>query len=223
MIQTTPRLAFWQQPIVALASRSPVALEWLVRGEGDETANRLWHQAAQSARIADYEEAILNHLVVLRQAQPTMAVWHINLHPQGIVRTITVSPGRWRQWARDLDPVVWELLEAGQWHPEDVAALAAMNQTLALDDWGDGSGMSTRLTQWPVQWLKLDLPLIQRAVHEARAGDWVRVVQNYAGSQNIAVIAEGLETTDQVDMARELGILYGQGWACGRPMLAGTK
>ena len=223
MIQTVPRMAFWHQPIVELWSGSPVALEWLVRGEGDETANNLWQQAAQSARIADYEEAILNHLVVLRQARPTSEVWHINLHPQGIVRTITVSPDRWRQWAHDLDPVVWELLEVGQWHSEDITALTKLAQPLALDDWGDGPGMSVRLTQWPAQWLKLDLPLVQRAAHEARAGAWVRAVQGYADSQSIAVIAEGLETVEHVQMARELGILYGQGWACGRPALTGTE
>lgn len=223
MIQTVPRLAFWHQPIVALASGSRVALEWLVRAEGDTTANNLWQQAAQSMRIAEYEEAILNHLADLRRAQPTPVVWHINLHPQGIVRTIMVSPDQWSHWTQNLAPVVWELLEAGQWHPEDVAALAAMNQTLALDDWGDGPGMSVRLTQWPVRWLKLDLPLIQRAVHEARAGVWVRTVQSYAESQNIVVIAEGLETRDQVNMACELGIRYGQGWACGLPILTGTE
>ncbi|WP_158246088.1 EAL domain-containing protein [Sulfobacillus sp. hq2] len=219
MFLVTSRLAFWQQPIVDLATGHVISVEWLARARGDDSAVRLWQAATQLGLIARYEYAILQHLVRVRRVQHDPRIWHINLHPQGVVRSIGHYPDVWGRFTRDLSPVVWELLEVDHWRSEDIAALTRVGGDLALDDWGDGPGTSTRLTQWPIRRLKLDWPLIQRAMHEVRAGAWVQAVQAYAAAQGIMVIAEGLETVDHVEVAKELGIRYGQGWACGVPAL----
>ncbi|PSR27150.1 MAG: diguanylate phosphodiesterase [Sulfobacillus benefaciens] len=221
MESTLQKLAFWHQPIIDLDTGEIIGQEWLVRGDGDETAIPLWRHAAQTGMIAQYEQMILNTLMAHRQAGDTR-IWTVNLHPQGIVQTIITHQAVWMMWQKALNPVVWEALEAPNWDIEKARALSLLGSPVWLDDWGDGPDTSQRLTVWPIKGVKLDLPLLHRAMHYRAAGLWVQTITQFAREQGLMVIAEGLETADHIAIARDLGVRYAQGWACGVPLLDTT-
>ncbi|MBX5467619.1 MAG: EAL domain-containing protein [Firmicutes bacterium] len=116
-----------------------------------------------------------------------------------------------------------ELLESD---PADVALhrkamerLGAMGVSFSMDDLGAGYNGLHRLRQLPFQAAKVDWSLVREVSNTpektvAFLGALVRLLHDLG----LAVVMEGLETPDLVEMAVELGADFGQGYAIARPM-----
>ncbi len=97
-----------------------------------------------------------------------------------------------------------------------VQRLAALGPRLSIDDFGTGYSSLTRLVAMPFSELKLDLSLIQR-LGEPGVDDLVRSISDFAQRNNIAVVAEGVETEQQRSVVADLGIRNVQGYLFGMP------
>ena len=87
---------------------------------------------------------------------------------------------------------------------------------VALDDLGSGYSSLNLLVRLRPDVVKLDKDIVQGlpgAVSAAVVKAVVQIVHSYGG----LVLAECVETADQADVARELGVDLGQGWHFGRP------
>jgi len=89
-----------------------------------------------------------------------------------------------------------------------------------LDDFGTGSTSLIGLTQFPVDALKIDRSLIREMQTDRSASDIVELIILLAHKMNLKVIAEGIETTRQLERLVELGCEYGQGYFFSQPMEA---
>jgi diguanylate cyclase (GGDEF)-like protein/PAS domain S-box-containing protein len=89
-----------------------------------------------------------------------------------------------------------------------------------LDDFGTGSTSLVGLTQFPVDALKIDRSLIREMQTDRSASDIVELIILLAHKMNLKVIAEGIETTRQLERLIELGCEYGQGYFFSQPMEA---
>jgi EAL domain-containing protein (putative c-di-GMP-specific phosphodiesterase class I) len=65
--------------------------------------------------------------------------------------------------------------------------------------------------------IKIDR-MFTRDIHNPRAAGIVEVDVLLASKFDMTVVAEGIETTEQWQRARELGVTFGQGFLLGRPM-----
>ena len=210
-------ITFWHQPIYRLDTYTVIGYEWLTRWAGDDTADPLWAWAAQHRQIPALEAWILDQLAQWRgQVRSPDGLWFVNLHPQGVVSTMMAEGDRWRAWLHHLDPVVWELLEVPGWPSDVLDQLARWHATCALDDWGDHREAVMRLVEWPVQWIKIDGILTRRLDHPAMQ-QWMQWFGQYAVHAYRQIILEGIETADQLAMAHDLQIPWGQGFYLGRP------
>lgn len=98
--------------------------------------------------------------------------------------------------------------------------LVAQGIRIALDDFGTGYSSLNHLRQIPAQMVKVDRSYIAElgvdpgttAIVESLAGLTKRLGQR--------LIAEGIETTDQADILREMGVEFGQGFLLGPPVPA---
>lgn len=106
---------------------------------------------------------------------------------------------------------------------EDVPALVprldelrSMGFGIAIDDFGVGQASLTQLRRLHGTELKIDRTLIVDASAETTER-LIRVV-DYARSTGIRVVAEGVETYDQLARVRELGCDRAQGYLIARPM-----
>ncbi len=93
---------------------------------------------------------------------------------------------------------------------------------LAIDDFGTGYSSLSYLDKLPVQVLKIDRTFVN-ALTEARnsnggAHEIVRATISLAHNLNMRVVAEGIETQDQLDALSAYGCDYGQGYFIARPM-----
>lgn len=106
---------------------------------------------------------------------------------------------------------------------EFAADLTTLGCGLALDDFGTGFGSFTYLRQLPLRYLKIDRSFVTGVIR-SRAD--LRVVQSIiriAESFGLRVIAEGVEDESTLDLLRELGVDYAQGFYLGRPGRVGSE
>jgi EAL domain-containing protein (putative c-di-GMP-specific phosphodiesterase class I) len=88
---------------------------------------------------------------------------------------------------------------------------------LAADDVGAGNAGLRLLSQVQFDIVKIDLSLVQDGVRRLGARAVLQSLRDLALSQQAHVVAEGVETREQLQVIRELEIGAGQGYLLGRP------
>jgi EAL domain-containing protein (putative c-di-GMP-specific phosphodiesterase class I) len=91
---------------------------------------------------------------------------------------------------------------------------------VAMDDFGTGYSSLSYLSRLPVDRLKLDRSLIHRMTLDRKSAAIMRLVVSLGAELEMEVIAEGVETEEQVKILTDLGCPQVQGYLLGRPMPA---
>ncbi len=103
--------------------------------------------------------------------------------------------------------------------PNAVAALGRVREFgmgVSVDDFGIGYSSIEQVRNLPATELKIDQSLIRGS--RATARRMLRAVIDDAHADGLCIVAEGIETDDQLDLAIELGCDRAQGYLIGRPM-----
>jgi EAL domain-containing protein (putative c-di-GMP-specific phosphodiesterase class I) len=96
--------------------------------------------------------------------------------------------------------------------------LRAMGVRLDLDDFGTGYSSLAYLHQFPIDTLKIDRSFVQRIGETAEALEIVNTILALAKNLDMEVVAEGVETEQQLRLLRELHCAYAQGYHLSRPI-----
>ena len=92
---------------------------------------------------------------------------------------------------------------------------------LSVDDFGTGATSFEQLRLYPFSELKLDLTFVQDVLSDSFARLTVATSLKLARLLNMSVVAEGVETEEQLDYFRKAGATFAQGYLIAKP-LAGT-
>jgi len=98
------------------------------------------------------------------------------------------------------------------------ASLRAAGLRVAVDDFGTGYSSLAYLKALPLDYLKIDKKLAQDIGGTARDRVVVRGVIEMARSLGLSVIAEGVETEEQLELLAREGCQYYQGFLCAGPL-----
>jgi len=89
---------------------------------------------------------------------------------------------------------------------------------LSLDDFGTGYSSLSYLHRLPVNSLKIDRSFVSQMAESEEHSEIVRTIVRLAQNLKMEVIAEGIETAEQLDQLNELNCGFGQGYLFARPM-----
>ncbi|WP_411346952.1 putative bifunctional diguanylate cyclase/phosphodiesterase [Paenibacillus sp. WLX2291] len=95
-----------------------------------------------------------------------------------------------------------------------------MGSSLSVDDFGTGYSSLRTVTSIPFECIKIDRSLVFDIDRNPRNEAVVRSVLELAEQLNMSVLAEGVETVRQVELLKQLGCHYVQGYYYARPMSA---
>lgn len=101
---------------------------------------------------------------------------------------------------------------------ETVNQLREMGVRVSIDDFGTGYSSLSYLHRFPIETLKVDRSFINRIGSERENTEIIRTIISLADKLGIEVIAEGVETAEQLDFLRQVNCSYCQGYYYSRPV-----
>jgi len=218
------------QPIVRASDLAVVSVEALVRWDSKE-----FGRVSPAEFIPVAEETGAIHDIgkfVFQRACQALADW------PGLKMSINVSPAQLRDpsFASDLGAIArrhdvvpnrfkLELTEGllvrnPTIAKRKLARLKSMGFGLSLDDFGTGFSSIGYLRQFPFDWLKIDKSFISELGTNPTANALIQSMIALGDAMDIAVVAEGIETLEQLQLLRLLQCEYVQGFYLAKPMPA---
>jgi len=224
------------QPIVSVAEGTLVGFEALARwqkGPGEIVMPNAFIPIAEEIGLID---AIGN--AVLHESCLRMRSWRDSAAETPLTVSVNLSGRQFRH--ADLAEHVLEIIRATGAdpasikfevtesilieHPEVVidtlTRLRALGIKIVLDDFGTGFSSLAYLHRFPLDTLKIDASFVQRMVDEQGSAEIVRTIIVLAHNLGMDVVAEGVETAEQLALLAQWRCDYAQGYYFSRPVPA---
>jgi signal peptidase I len=226
------RLTLAYQPVVDLATGEVKGFEALARWIDDELGPvppDVFIPVAEDAELIDQLGAW-----VLRHACHQARTWQTAYPGQSLTMAVNVSPlqlGRpgfvdtvvqilrtTRLAPTDLVLEVTERVVVGESEAAVLRALREVGVRVAIDDFGAGQSSLSYLRRLPLDVLKIDRAYVQVATADRGGVAILRSVVALGRDLGLEVIAEGVESSDQLDLLNDLGCDSAQGFLLHRPL-----
>lgn len=110
------------------------------------------------------------------------------------------------------------VMENAELATNTLVQLRKLGVNLSIDDFGTGYSSLSYLHRFPVNTLKIDRSFIGRMAKGDENSEIVRTICTLANNLGMEVVAEGIETREQLALLRKLKCEYGQGYLFSRPV-----
>lgn len=221
------------QPKVDLRTNRVSAVEALIRWDnaelGSVSPDEFISIAEQSGLIIELGQ------FVIATAISSMQEWAesgfeigvaINLSPRqfhdpNLVSFITeaVQASKIKPALLELEITEGVLMSGHRFITEALKTLNELGVKLAMDDFGTGFSSLSYLREYSFDTLKIDRSFIADLMNDEEDRALVNAIIAMAHSLGLEVVAEGVETVEQLDYLKREGCEYAQGFLKGRPML----
>lgn len=230
------RIVPFYQPKVRLDDRSIVGFEALLRWHDDE--KEIHFPATIVDAFNDYELASKISEVMHEKIFTDMANWFesgvnvvpisINASPVEFMRDnyAELLMKRLEQHAIPAHLIEIEITEhvlsdrGSEFVIRALRKLKDFGIRISLDDFGTGHSSMTHLRDYPVDCLKIDYAFVNRMNEEKSINSIVEGITRLGPILSLDVIAEGIETVQQLDSLQLIGCVYGQGFLFSRAICA---
>lgn len=216
------------QPIVDLAASRVWGYEALVRGTDGEGAAAILGQVDDLSRYA-FDQACRVRAIELAAAlfPPDDTKLSINFKPNAVYEPAACIRATLEAANRTgFDPtrLMFEFTEDERMRDVGhvrriIEAYRRMGFLTALDDFGAGYAGLSLLSDLQPDLIKLDMSLLRGIDASPARQAIVRGIVGMTGAMGILVLAEGLETREEVEAVRGLGIDLCQGYYFARPLV----
>lgn len=216
------------QPIVDLSANTVVGYEALTRFDADAGfahAGELFDEAMRQGRLWDLEMVTRRVCLETLPDWPSGVLLFMNCNPEVaadprfaetflalIAETGRIQPGR----------IVLEITERAETQHSaglalQVRALRAAGMQIAIDDLGAGVSGLQRIMDLRPHWLKLDRELTAEVERDPYKQNLLDVLLRFTRVSGVRLVAEGVETLEQLGALLDLGVQHAQGYLISRP------
>lgn len=213
------------QPIIDIGEGRVFAYEALVRGVEGEGAGHVLSQVKKSNRYR-FDQACRTRAIELAAASGLgEAQLNINFLPNAVyepANCIQTTLAAAKEWGIAPERICLEVVESER--IDDHAHVVGIFEEYrrrglitAIDDVGAGHAGLSLLAEFQPDQLKLDMKLIREIDKNQPRQIIVRNICNVADDFGIRVIGEGVETKEEFQVLRDLGITLFQGYYFARP------
>ncbi|WP_252272617.1 EAL domain-containing protein [Pseudomonas subflava] len=212
------------QPIVDLRRGQVFAHEALVRGAAGEPAGSVLARVDSANRYA-FDQSCRIKAVEWASRLQAPARLSINFMPNAVYRAetcIRATLEAARRCQFPLERIIFEVTEQEQVLdiPHLTAILRAYHEQgfmTAIDDFGAGYAGLNLLADFQPDLIKLDMDLIRGIEADSVRQILVESVLDMCHRLNVQVIAEGVETSGELDCLRQMGVELFQGYLLAKP------
>ncbi len=173
-----------------------------------------WVMRAACEEVSRWQQAGLAHLRLAINMSPTQ--FHRTRVPdrlREIVADVSIDP---RVLTLELtENIVLRDMDAVA---ADLADIRAFGASVSIDDFGTGYASLTWLRNLPVDQIKIDQSFVRNLARAPDDAAIVRALVTLGHSLSLEVVAEGVETAEQLDILRTERCDLAQGYHLGRPM-----
>ncbi len=223
------------QPQFTIGGRRMVALEALLRWRRGNGA--LVPPAEFVPLLEDNGRIVAVGAWVIERACAQLAEWHAHGHRHlrmavnlsarqierpGLVDCVRRSLAQFDVAPRDLELEITESMLMTD-VPRTTAVLGelrAMGVRLAIDDFGTGYSSLSYLTRFAVDCLKIDRSFIDNVTRDAERATVTQAIVTLGHHLGLEVLAEGVETSEQLAFLSTIGCDLAQGYLLGYPVVA---
>jgi diguanylate cyclase (GGDEF)-like protein/PAS domain S-box-containing protein len=223
------------QPIVSLQTRRVVGFEALIRLQQDD---HTLMTPGDFLAVAEETGIILTlGLWILREACHQLRNWQM-IFPNCCPKTVSINLSAKFFLRLDLIERIEEILSESGLEPQNLRLeitesqiinsvesavqvllqLKAKGIHLSIDDFGTGYSSLSYLHRLPVDTLKIDRSFVSQLGLSGDSSEIVRTIVLLAHNLGLEVVAEGVETAEQLTRLKEIGCDYGQGYFFSRPL-----
>ena len=214
------------QPILSMAKRRVFAHEALVRGADGSGAGAVFSQVTedtrylfdQTCRIKAIELAARLNLV------DDGALLSINFLPNAVYNPracIRITLDAARQVGFPIDRIMFEFTEGEKVNPAHLLNILrhyrALGFLTAIDDFGAGYAGMALLADFVPDVVKLDMHLIRGCDEDPIRRTMLAHMVSMLKELDVAVVCEGIETPEEYETLRRLGVDLMQGYLFARP------
>ncbi len=219
------RFTLYSQPIIQIATGKVVQNELLLRMEGIDreiiTPDQFLPTAEEYGLIKEIDHWVIGEATRFA-ANGEMVEFNLSAKSVTDSRILATIRSAIESSGARPENLVCEITETALVH--DLAAAGAFVRGLndigvkvALDDFGAGYGGFSYLKHLPVSYLKIDREFVRDINDESSSQYVVAAVVNLARAFGMLTVAEGIENGEVLELLRDLGVDYGQGFFIGRP------
>ncbi|MEF2552635.1 EAL domain-containing response regulator [Aurantimonas sp. A2-1-M11] len=224
----------YYQPQVDIRSLAVVGLEALIRLKTDDGTilgpPAVFHPGITDADLPALTIAIATRVMDGIAAWRARGIFHrvsINLDAR-VIEVPNVMPHLFELAAeRGIDPaaIVFELTEKALPHSmtdmiEILTRTRMAGYGVSIDDYGTGSANFALLRLCPFSELKIDRSIVQVCTKDRISRRFLETAATTADDLGMSVVAEGVETAEELQIVRESGIHIVQGYFYSRPLPA---
>ncbi len=214
------------QPVINLQDNHIKHYEALIRLKSHDTVitpDVFLPAAEQFGLMPQIDRWMVRHVLYTLQEYPELQIF-INLSgsslaDEGLLKYIEDSllqyglgPGRIGFEITEAS-VIHDLKSAQEW----INHLRAFGCLFSLDDFGAGFNSFSYLRNLPVNQLKLDGAFISALDSDSTLRYLVQAMQDLAKALNLETVAEFVGSAETVEILKEIGVTYGQGYYLGKP------
>jgi diguanylate cyclase (GGDEF)-like protein len=225
----------YYQPIIDLANNEVVAVEALVRWNHPKLGllqpNKFIALAEETGLITQLGDWVINEVAMQSKAWTKEGV-----RPIGISVNVSSRQCKEIDFEEKLENLILDhkslggvirleitesiMLEQCDLNLKLLQRLKKLGITFSLDDFGTGYSSLIQLKRFPFECLKIEREFIKDVLDDPSDATLVKAIIDLAHNFNMRIVAEGIESREQLEFLREAGADFGQGFYFSKPLMA---